>query len=158
MTKKISKDLRSAQVSLDLPAHTECTEVASGKVENGFKVYPVRIKLPGKEKITLHFTKESDRQIMITKIMQAQGFASQLEQYEIVKHLGKTTMKAIHKQTQKSVVIKVVARKTANNESTDEHMQNDDSSAENGTEVELLAELELLRLLEPLRKEYLMPL
>lgn len=45
----------------------------------------------------------------MSQIMRAQGYSSQLDQYQLIKYLGKTTIMAKHKVTQKIVAIKVVS-------------------------------------------------
>lgn len=70
--------------------------------------------------------------------MRAQGYANQLEQYQLIKYLGKTTMLAKHKTTNKVVAIKVI--------SYDQNSQSD----------EQLGELTLESHLEPLEQSGIM--
>ena len=69
----------SAKVSLELPSLVQCDEVADGGADSSFMVYPIRIGLKHKEKLTLYFISAQDRQSMVDHIMKVQGFASQLE-------------------------------------------------------------------------------
>ena len=73
---KISKDVSVAQVSLDLPTLTEKISMSRGKVGEGVTVYPITIKFPQRVKLILYFTKETDRQGIIGKILELQGFGS----------------------------------------------------------------------------------
>jgi len=107
---KLSKDLSGGRACYDYPVNTECTETGSGKPSEGFTVLPISIKLKNKEKLTLLFTREQERKTMIDRIMCAQSFSSQIEQYKMVEYLGKTTVQAVHKASGRDVVIKVIAR------------------------------------------------
>ena len=92
--------------------------------------------MPRKQKITLLLTQESQRQNIMEKIMKAQGFSSQIDQYEIQKRIGESTMKAMHKKTGKQVVIKTIARELQEDVSFSEMMQIDESAQDNCVQMQ----------------------
>ena len=71
--------------------------------------------------------------------MKAKGYASQIDQYQVIAQIGKTTLKAVHKQTRKTHVIKIIKRLDSNSPC-------------------LLSELHLQSILEPMVKDGLAPL
>ena len=108
MVLKLVKDLSSARATYEPQVLTECTEKDSGSASEGFMVYPIRIKLPNRQKLTLYFTQQTDRKNCMGRIMQAQGYDHQMDQYQFMYYMGNTTIKAMHKVTGKVVVIKVI--------------------------------------------------
>lgn len=70
------------------------------------------------------------------KIMKAQGFSSQIDQYEIQKRIGGSTMKAMHKKTGKQVVIKTIARELQEDVSFSEMMHVDESAQDNCVQMQ----------------------
>ena len=70
---------------------------------------PLRLKLSKRQKLTLYFKHEPVRKQTMDLIMSAQGYENQLDQYNIIEYLGSTTMKAVHKVTGATVVVKVIS-------------------------------------------------
>ena len=68
---KLEKDLSAARATYEISVLTECHDATSGNPSDGFMVYPIRIRLAHKEKLTLHFTQERDRHAMMDRIMDA---------------------------------------------------------------------------------------
>ena len=57
----------------------------------------------------MHFTNESDRKIIMMRFMQAQGYTGQIDQYQVIKQMSSTTVKAQHKASGKVYAIKVIS-------------------------------------------------
>ena len=80
---------------------------------------PLRLKLSMRSKLTLYFKLESVRKQTMDLIMNVQGYENQLDQYNIIEYLGSTTMKAVHKMTGATVVVKVIS-----NQKNEHHSSN----------------------------------
>ena len=103
-------------------------------------MFPIRLLFLGdKKRLSLHFMQEAERENVMGIIMKAKGYASQINQYQILAQVGKTTLKAVHKQTRKPHVIKIIKR-----------VDNSKSCS--------LSELHLWSVLEPMKKDGLAPL
>ena len=72
-------------------------------------------------------------------IMKAKGYASQVDQYQVIAQIGKTTLKAVNKETRKAYVIKIIKRLNSNSSCS-------------------LSELHLQSILEPMKKDGFAPL
>ena len=59
----------SAKASLARPSLVQCDEVVDDVAGDSFMVYPIRIGLQHKEKLTLYFISAQDRQTMVDHIM-----------------------------------------------------------------------------------------
>ena len=110
LVQKLEKDLRQSHVSFESPYLSDCSEELSGGVEDRTMVFPIKIRLHKKEKLTLHFVSKEDRQSTMDRILEAMGYSNQLDQYQLAKYLGKITMMAVQKFTGRFVVIKVIAK------------------------------------------------
>ena len=108
---KLSIDLFTANACYDPQILVESTNDGSnkGKACDEFQVFPIRIKLPGNTKQIMHFTNEADRKSIMMRIMQAQGYAGQIDQYQVIKQMSSTTVKAQHKASGKVYAIKVIS-------------------------------------------------
>ena len=103
-------------------------------------MFPIRLLfLDDKRRLTLHFLLEKERRNVINLIMKAKGYSSQMDQYQVTGQIGKTTLKAVHKETRKPHAIKIIKRL-------------------NSTDSCGLSELHLQSILDPMKKDGFAPL
>ena len=103
-------------------------------------MFPIRLLFQSdKKRLSLHFMQEAERRGVMNLIMKAKGYASQIDQYQVIAQIGKTTLKAVHKQTRKAHVIKIIKRLNSNSSCS-------------------LSELHLQSILEPMKKDGFAPL
>ena len=133
---KIRKELAQMIANYEPNVQTVQTHKSTSQSSKGSKLFPIRMKLSSREKLTLYFETESARKKSINFIMNAMGYESQLEQYHIIEYLGSTTLKARHKVTGQTVVVKVISKQ----------QQSKDQDEKQLNEIDLEAELRPLKL------------
>ena len=118
MVEKLNIDLSTANACYDpqiiveslndTPSNVSDTP-SKGAPSDEFQVFPIRIKLIGNSKQIMHFKTESDRKNVMMRIMQAQGYENQIDQYRVLKQMSSTTVKAQHKVSGKVYAVKVIS-------------------------------------------------